>query len=101
MGLAPGTSCGEGRETEDRWVMIILLTTAEREDAPVLIMMRRRKAFTVLGLMFIRFAIALLFTPCSKYSNTSRSRCVRLNCWETSEKGISPEGPRSSRTAMW
>src|SRR6266481_9700868 len=80
--------------------MTIFPTTAEREDTPVLIMISRKKAFTVLGLIFIRFAIALLFRPCSKYSNTSRSRCVKLNRWETCDKDTNPEGPLSSRTAM-
>src|SRR5437016_10598542 len=80
--------------------MIILPTIADREETAVLIMINRRKAFTVLGLMFIRFAISLLFRPCSRYSNTSRSRCVRLNCRETCDNGTNPEGPLSSRTAM-
>src|SRR2546429_10006126 len=80
--------------------MIILPTIADREETPVLIIIIRRKAFTVLGLMFMRFAIALLVRPCSRYSNTSRSRRVRLNCCETSDKGTDPEGPRSSRTAI-
>src|SRR5579864_3578534 len=65
------------------WAKIILLTIADREQTPVLIMIIRRKAFTVFGLMFMRFAIALPVRPCSRYSNTSRSRCVRLNCRET------------------
>ena len=34
--------------------MIILPTTAEREDTPVLIMIIRRKALTVFWLMFMR-----------------------------------------------
>ena len=74
--------------------------TAEREEAPVLIIISRRKAFTVLGLIFIRFAISLLLRPCSKYCNDSRSRCVRLNCWDTCDKQTSPDGPLSSKTAM-
>ena len=91
----------EGRRSHRYgWFIIIFPITAEREDTPVLIMMSRRKAFTVWGLMFIRFAIALLFRPCSKYSNTSRSRSVKLNCWETFDKETNPEGPLSSRTAM-
>src|ERR1700739_1133183 len=80
--------------------MIILPTIADREEAPVLIMIIRRKDFTVLGLIFMRFAIALLVRPCSRYSSASRSRCVRLNCRKASDHGTSPEGPRSRRTAM-
>ena len=82
------------------WVMIIFLITSERDDTPILVMISRRKAFTVLGLMFIRFAISLLLRPCDKHSNASRSRCVRLNCWETWDNETNPEGTLSSRTAM-
>src|SRR6266576_1849249 len=82
------------------WAMIILPTIADREETPVLTMIIRRKAFTVLGLMFMQFAMALLVRPCNRYSNASRSRCVRLNCRETCDNATNPEGPRSSRTAM-
>ena len=99
--------CGlPGTGSHRRWARYcgcdrrILPTMADREEAPVLIMIVRRKAFTVLGLMFMRFAIALLARPCSRYSNTSRSRGVRLNCRETSDNGTNPEGPRSNSTAM-
>jgi len=80
--------------------MRIFPTIAEREGAPVLIMISRKKDFTVLGLRFIRFAIALLLIPCSKYSKTSRSRRVSLNCWQTRDNGTSAAGPLSSRIAM-
>src|SRR5713101_451783 len=93
----------EGKENSSHYlpcVIIIFPRTAERDETPVLIIIIRIKAFTVFGLMFIRFAISLPLRPCSKYSNASPSRCVRLNCWETCDKGMSPEGPRSSRTAM-
>ena len=56
---------------------ITFATIAAREDTPILIMMSRRKVFTVLGLTSIRFAISLLLKPCSKYCNVSRSRLVR------------------------
>src|SRR5690348_9921052 len=79
--------------------MMIFPTIAEREHTPILIMISRRKAFTVFGLRFIRFAISLLLKPCGKYSNTSRSRRVRLNCSETCDKGIRLDGALSSRTA--
>jgi hypothetical protein len=36
----------------------------------------------------------LLLIPWSKYSNTSRSRCKNLNCWQTCDNGTSPKGPR-------
>src|SRR5258707_14734142 len=101
--VTPEPCAGEGRGRPSRhygWVIIIFPTTAEREDTPVLIIISRRKAFTVLGLTFIRFAISLLLRPCSKYVNASPSRCVKLNCWKTCDMGINPDGPRSSRTAM-
>ena len=81
-------------------VMMIFLITAERDETRILAMIIRRKAFTVLGLMFIRFAISLVLMPCNRYSNTSRSRCVRLNCRETWDNEANPEGPLSSRIAM-
>ena len=80
--------------------MMTFATIAEREDAPVLLMIRRRKAFTVLGRMLMRFAIVLLSNPCSKYSSTSCSRCVRLNFRDTLDRETNPEGPRSSKTAV-
>src|SRR3981081_973735 len=82
------------------WVMRILPTIPEREEEPVLIMINRKKAFTVLGLRFIRLAITLLLMPCSKNSNPSRSRWVSLNCWQTRDNGTNPEGPLSSRIAI-
>ena len=81
-------------------VIITFPITADREETPVLIIIIRIKAFTVFGLMSIRFAISLLLRPCTKYANASPSRCVRLNCSEICDKGISPDGPRSSSTAM-
>src|SRR5258706_7973335 len=95
--FSPDRSAGTARVG---WVMRIFPTIAEREEAPVLIMIMRRNAFTVLGLRFIRLAITLLLMPCSKYSNTSRSRCVSLNCWQICDNGTSPAGPLSSRIAM-
>jgi len=55
----------------------------------------------VLGLMFMRFAIALLGKPCSKYSNTSRLLVgVRLNCRENlGQWGPIQRALVSSRTA--
>src|SRR6266566_776692 len=51
--------------------------------------------------MFMRFAIALLLRPCSKYSNASRSRSVRLNSPEICDHGANQEGLLSSRTPMY
>jgi hypothetical protein len=42
---------------------MILVTIADREDTAVLIMIVRIWAFTVLGLILIRLAIALLLKP--------------------------------------
>src|SRR6266478_554901 len=83
-----------------RWIVRIFPTIAEREETPVLIMISRRKALTVLGLTFIRFAISLFLIPCNKCTSTSCSRCVRLNCWQTCDNGTGPRGARSSKTAV-
>src|SRR6267143_6393227 len=98
-GLARGQLARRGEKGPYGLVVIIFLTTAIREETPILIMISRRKVFTVLVLMFIRSAISLLLRPCTKYSKASRSRPVRLNCCETCDKAINAEEPLSSRTA--
>jgi hypothetical protein len=54
-----------------------LPTMPERVETPILIIIRRKNAFTVLGLMVIRSAISLLVIPSSKNRRTSCSRAVR------------------------
>src|SRR5215831_1444468 len=101
---ARSDSYGENKEAKIRHYQASVIKTltiiADREETPIFNMIRRRKVFTVLRLRFMRVAISLLLMPCSRYSNTSRSRCVRLHCSVIFDIGISPEGPRSNNTAI-
>src|SRR5260370_12268454 len=49
-------------EALEKLALIILASIPERLETPILIMINRKKVFTVLGLMFIRFAISLTVT---------------------------------------
>jgi len=58
----------------------------ERLQTPILIMTNRKKVFTVLGLMFIRFAISLLERPCNSSSTACCSRRENLNAGDSRKK---------------
>ncbi len=57
---------------------MIFPTIPERVETPVLIMTSLMKAFTVLGLIFMRAAISLLVSPSNKNPTVSRSRVCSL-----------------------
>src|SRR5215472_10665945 len=76
-------------------IRAILPTIPERVVTDIFVITIRKKAFTVLGLIFIRLAISLLVRPKVSNSTVSCSRCVRPNCWAAAE--TSTEAARSSR----
>ena len=86
-------------EALEKLALIILASIPERLETPILIMINRKKVFTVLGLMFIRIAISLLERPCNNNSAACCSRRERLNCWATRARKSNPEGLRSSRSS--
>jgi hypothetical protein len=61
-------------EALEKPALIILASIPERLETPILIMINRKKLFTVLGLMFIRLAISLLERPCNNNSTACFSR---------------------------
>src|SRR6266849_2642100 len=79
--------------------LIIFASIAERLETPILIMISRKKVFTVLGLIFIRFAISLLQKPCSNKSAACFSRSEKLNSWAIRGRKSNPEEPRSRRSS--
>jgi hypothetical protein len=99
-----GNECWVNREGQmealDMLALIILASIPERLETPILIMINRKKVFTVLGLMFIRCAISLLERP---RNNNSAACCSRrrekLNCWAIRGRKSNPEGLRSSRSS--
>src|ERR1700722_7271251 len=72
----------------------------ERVVTPILSIIKRKNALTVLGLIPIRTAISLVVRPPSeRHCKTSCSRAVSLNFSATCASGIDPEEPRSRNTA--
>lgn len=80
-------NCGASRhgwvngqmEALEKLALIILASIPERLETLILIMINRKKVFTVLGLMFIRFAISLLERPCNNSSTACFSLVEKLN----------------------
>jgi hypothetical protein len=56
---------------------MIFAMIAKRPETPILIIARRRKALTVLGLISMWTAISLQARPRAKYVTTSRSLSVK------------------------
>ncbi len=86
-------------EALEKLALIILASIAERLETPILIMINRKKVFTVLGLMFIRSAISLLENPCNNNSTACFSRGEKLNSWAIRGRKSNPEVLRSSRSS--
>jgi hypothetical protein len=86
-------------EALEKLALIILASIPERLETPILIMINRKKVFTVLGLMLIRFAISLLERPCNNNSTACCSRGEKLNCWAIRGTKSNPEELRSSRSS--
>lgn len=83
----------------EKLALIILASIPERLETPILIMIKRKKVFTVLGLMLIRFAISLLERPSSNNSTACFSRSEKLNSRAIRGRNSNPEEPRSSKSS--
>src|SRR5258707_13429729 len=86
-------------EALEKLALIIFASIPERLETPILIMINRKKVFTVLGLMFIRFAISLLERSCNNKPTACCSRGQKLNYRAIREKTSIPEAHGSSRTS--
>ena len=71
----------------------------ERVETPIFTMTRRKNAFTVFGLIFMRAAISLLVRPWTSSRTVSISRSVKANCCAISPSTVIPEECLSSKSA--
>src|SRR5712664_3804527 len=105
VGLAPRVGGGAGVRGQKEFIAIYdlglmnLLMIPEREETPIFIIAKRRKTFTVLGLILMRAAISLLAKPRIRSFTASPSRGVKWYWSQALSMSTAASGRRSRSRA--